>query len=92
MDIIKIEPCRGHGGGGAMRIATFTIEIGGILRLHNLNLMETARGYRTYFPRINGGGNSASVDPAFAEEITAAAVAALEGHGSANDNQSDHAA
>lgn len=86
MKILKIEPCRGHGGGGAMRIATFSIEINGVLRLHSLSLMRTDGGYRTYFPSVNGGGRSATVAADFAEQITAAALAAYEGHEIANEN------
>lgn len=74
MRILSIHPTH-----GAVAKARFDVEINEHLRLYGLILKYTSNGHpRTQAPRTNSG-HSATFHPVLASQITAAAVAALEG-------------
>lgn len=74
MNILSIRPAV-----GAKELAYFDVEIGPHLRLYGLVLRTSADGRpRTFAPKISGK-HAASFHPELADQITAAAVAALEG-------------
>ncbi|XKM39342.1 hypothetical protein A4U53_024195 [Rhizobium ruizarguesonis] len=77
MEILYLEPCRGHGGGGAMMVARFSVKLTPYLQLHNLRLLETPNGPKVHFPAITGGGGKvATMDPSYARQIAESAMAA----------------
>lgn len=73
MRILSIRPLQGVGAE-----ARFDVEINEHLRLFGLLLKRTANGLRTHAPH-SCGKHTASFHPTLAKQITAAAVAALEG-------------
>ena len=75
MEIVSIRPLTGSGNS----LARFDVQIGSHLRLFNLVLKQGNDGrLRTYAPTI-AGKHSASFHPELAQQITNAAVAAMEG-------------
>ena len=74
MNILSIWPAAGE-----KELAYFDVEIGPHLRLYGLVLRRTPNGrLRTFAPKVSGK-HAASFHPELAEQITAAATAALEG-------------
>jgi len=79
MKILSIAPAASSGSGRFPCVAVFDAEIGGTLRLYNLRLLRSPDGrHLTYAPSA-GGKRCATFAPELAEEITAAATAALGG-------------
>lgn len=72
MKILSIRPLQGPGA-----VARFDVEINEHLRLFGLLLKHTANGLRSYSPH-SCGKHVASFHPILAQQITAAAIAALE--------------
>ena len=84
MQIIDFEPTGGFAGDGARVLARFSIQITDDLRLCGLRLVDTARGLRTYFPSVSGGGRSSTTSVALSRAITEAASTEYERHEKAN--------
>jgi hypothetical protein len=78
MKVISIRPTA-----GAKTLAYFDVEMGEHLRLYNLQLRQTPVGLRTVAPNACGK-HAATFHPTLAEQITAAAAAALNGGHAAN--------
>ncbi|MEF2557593.1 hypothetical protein VQ044_15125 [Aurantimonas sp. C2-5-R2] len=76
MEILAIRP--EPPGTPSKRLAIFDAQLTPDIRIFGLKLVETPRGPRVYAPR--GGANAvATFAPAFAIELTGAAMAALDG-------------
>ncbi|KHJ54536.1 hypothetical protein LA66_13970 [Aureimonas altamirensis] len=73
MRILAIRPTA-----GGKTLAVFDVEISEHLRIYNLLLRSTPAGARTIAPKA-AGKHAASFHPVLAEQISAAAVAALGG-------------
>lgn len=86
MRILSITPCSTSSGDRFPCVAKFDVEIGGTLRLYNLRLLRSPDGrYLTYAPSAHGK-RCATFMPDLAQEISAAAIAALGGR-TAHDNR-----
>lgn len=85
MEILAIRP--EPPGAETKRLAHFDAQLTPDIRVYGLKLVATPRGPRVYPPR--GGTNAcATFSPAFAIELTRAAMAALDGEnrGSTEDS------
>lgn len=79
MRILSISPCSTSSSDRFPCVAKFDVEIGGTLRLYNLRLLRSPDGrYLTYAPAAHGK-RCATFMPDLANELTAAATAALGG-------------
>ncbi|NLS03285.1 hypothetical protein HGP14_07860 [Rhizobium sp. P32RR-XVIII] len=85
MEIVEFQLASGFAG-QARVLARFSIQINPDVRLCGLRLVDTAYGLRTYFPQINGGGRPVTMSATLLHQITALAVAMLEGHKIADAN------
>ncbi|MEC5324357.1 hypothetical protein [Aurantimonas sp. A3-2-R12] len=76
MEILAIRP--EPPGAATKRLAHFDAQLTPDIRIFGLKLVQTPSGPRVYPPR--GGANAcATFSPAFAIELTSAAMAALDG-------------
>jgi hypothetical protein len=79
MRILNIAPAAPSGSGRFPCVAVFDAEIGGNVRLYNLRLLRSPDGrHLTYAPSAHGK-RCATFAPELAEQLSAAATAALGG-------------
>lgn len=79
MKILNISPALHAGADRFPCVATFDAEIAGTLRLYGLRLLKSPSGrLLTYAPKTSGK-RCATFAPDLADQITAAAIAALGG-------------
>ena len=77
MQILKLEPVTGHGG-GMRTVAVFDLQLSHDVRLYGLRLMEAPDGNRVSYAAQAGSRRTATFARPLAERITAAASHALE--------------
>lgn len=75
MKIIDIWPARE----GSSSLAKFDLELTEQVRIFGLHLKRNDKGQLRIFAPKSGGQHAASFNPEISEEITRAAIAALEG-------------
>lgn len=86
MRITSIKPSFFDGGGAVREIARFDLQLSDEVRLYGLRLMQTAEGRHLTYAPSSGGRRFATFAPAMVDDITAAAISALNdtGHVTAN--------
>lgn len=86
MRILSIAPGSPSRGDRFPCIARFDVEIGGSLRIYNLRLLRSPDGRHLVYAPSAQGKRCATFLPDLAQQISAAAIAALGGR-TANDNR-----
>jgi hypothetical protein len=84
--ITAIAPSSFDGGGAVREIARFDLQLSDEVKLYGLRLMQTPEGRHLTYAPSSGGRRFATFAPALVDNITAAAISALNntGHVTAN--------